>query len=194
LGLKKVVLPKLKNFREDITIHDRAALKSYQGDFISLYRDAGTHLFKCNLFCNAANWTYRNLEESLRLTYESNTLVANINQHYLLISKSGEYKHITKKEVLQLMKEQYERALLFYKNDFVKMNFEGMASSIEFFMSQYGKKWKNKLVQEWDSGNASPLARTIRNYFGMDFLKKIKFGTEKEEIKTSLINKYMEDK
>lgn len=191
--LETEVLPKLKNFKEDITMHDKAALKNYQGDFISLYRETGTHLFKCESLNSAAKWTYKNPEESIRLTHEGCLAMVKTNQNYMFVSKSGQHHHIEKQEVIRLMLERYERAILFYKNNFLKMNFEGMANIIEFCMIQYGRVWKSKLIENWDNSRCSPEERRLRNYFGEEFFKTIKLKTEKEEIRKSLINKYMED-
>lgn len=188
------VLPKLTNFKEDITKHDKKMLTGYQGDFVSLFRESGTHLFKCDNLENSAKWTYRDTEESLRLTHEGRIAMVNINQNYLFVSCSGEFKYISKEEVISSMEAGYEKAMKFYKKSFSKMNFEGMANIIEFVMVQYGRRWKSNLIENWDSNYCSPEERRLRNHFGEEFLKTIKFQTSKEEIQKSLINYYMKDK
>ena len=188
------VLLKLSSFKEDITKHDKRMLTGYQGDFISLFRESGTHLFKCNGVKDAANWAYKNPEESLRLTHEGCIAMVNTNQNYLFVSKDGKFKYISKGEVVCSMESRYERAIKFYKESFLKMNFEGMATIIEFTMSQFGKRWKSNLIGNWDSDYCSPEERRLRNHFGEKFLKTIKFKTEKTEIQKSLINHYMKDR
>ena len=192
--LEAEVLPKLKNFQEDITKHDKAALSNYQGDFVSLYRETGTHLFKYESVGSAAKWTYKNPEESIRLTHEGCMAMVEANQSYLYVSKNGEFRHIEKSEVVKLMEERHERAIQFYKRVFLKMNFDGMANIIEFCMNQYGRTWKSKLIANWDNDYCSPEERRLRNQFGREFLQTIKFGTAKEDIRKSLIDKYMKDK
>jgi len=176
------VLPKLQNFKEDVTKHDKEALVNYNGDFVSMYRETGTHLFKCDSIEDAARWTYKYPEESLRLTYEGCLAMVKANQNYIFVTKDGKFNTISKEEVINLIEARYEKAIKFYKESFLKMNFEGMANIIEFFMIQYGKRWKSNFIKEWESSYCSQEARRIRNHYGIDFLKTIKFQTEKEEI------------
>lgn len=191
--LEKEVLPYLENFQEDITIHDKSMLKGYQGDFISLFRKTGTHLFKCDSLKDAARWTYKNPLESIKLTHEGCLAMIEFNERYLYVESDEKYSYINKAKVTKMMEARYEKAIKLYNDSFVKMNFEGMANIIEFCMVQYGKRWKSNLIKNWDSDCCSPEERRLRNHFGEKFLKTIKFEEKKEEIKESLIEKYMED-
>jgi len=191
--LLKEVLPRVKNYKEDITQHDKNMLTNYEGDFISLYRESGTHLFRCNSFKEFANWNYKNIPESIQLSYEGLLAMVKTNQNYIYV-KDDTFKPLTAAEVEAIMSQKHKDALHFYENSFKKMNFEGMATTIEFFMIQFGKRWKSNFIKEWESSYCSPEAQRIRNHFGMDFLKTIKFQEKQEEIKKSLINYYMKDK
>ena len=192
--LETKVLPILEYFQDDIKIHDKQMLTGYMGDFISLYRKSGTHLFKCDDLKSLANWTYKNIPESLKMTLDGNLAMVRVNQNYLYIKADGSFKAITAEKITAIMQKRYKDAMRFYEESFKKMNFEGMSNIIEFFMLQYGKKWKSKLAEEWESQYVSSEARRIRNHFGMDFLKSVKFETKKEEIRKSLITYYMRNK
>jgi hypothetical protein len=192
--LVKEVLPKLKNFKEDITKHDRVELQGYDGDFISMYRESGTHLFLCDSLEKSANWTCKDVIESIEATHQFLIAVLEINHGFLYIDKYGKSKEISANEAKGYILQRYERAMLFYNKSFKKMNFEGMAATIEFFMVQYGKRWKSNFIKEWESSYCSPGAQRIRNHFGMDFLKTIKFQEKQEEIRKSLVGYYMKGK
>ena len=191
--LETEVLPFLQNFQEDVTTHDKAMLTGYQGDFISLFRETGTHLFKIGVK-DAAKWTYKNPLESLKATHEGCLAMVKFNEKYLYVKSDGEYSYISKAEVIRMMEATYKKAVKFYNDTFVKMHFEGMANIIEFCMVQYGRTWKSKLIESWDSNYCTPEEKRLKNYFGDKFLRTIKLGTKKEEITNALINKYMEDK
>lgn len=191
--LKKEVLPYLENFKEDITVHDKNMLKGYQGDFISLFRKTGTHLFKCDSLKDAARWTYKNPLESIKLTHEGCLAMIRFNEKFLYVKSDGTYSYINEVEVIEMMEAKHKKAIKFYNDTFVKMNFEGMANIIEFCMMQYGKRWKSNLIKNWDSDNCSPEERRLRNHFGEKFLKTIKFETKKEEILKFLIDEYTKD-
>ncbi|WP_434656673.1 hypothetical protein [Sulfurimonas sp. NW9] len=183
----------VENFKEDITEHDKLLLTGYEGDFISLYRESGTHLFRCDTLKDLANWNYKNIPESIQLSYEGLLAMVKMNQNYIYV-KDDTFKPITAAEVEAIMSQKHKDALYFYENSFKKMNFDGMAATIEFFMVQYGRKWKSNFVKEWEGSYCSPETQRIRNHFGMDFLKTIKFQTKQEEIRKSLINFYMKDR
>jgi hypothetical protein len=191
--LLKEVLPAVNNYKVDITKHDKRLLTGYKGSFISLYREAGTHLFRCDTLKDLANWNYKNIPESIQLSYEGLLTMVKMNQNYIYV-KDDTFKPITATEVEAIMSQKYKAALRFYEDEFKKMNFEGMAATIEFFMVQYGRKWKSNFIKEWEGSYCSPETQKIRNHFGMDFLKTIKFQEKQEEIRESLINYYMKDK
>ena len=81
--LETKVLPVLECFQDDIKIHDKQMLTDYMGDFISLYRESGTHLFKCDDLKSLANWTWKNVPESLKLTLDGNLEMVKVNKNYL---------------------------------------------------------------------------------------------------------------
>ena len=43
--LKNIVLPNLKNFKDDLIVTDKAMLKNYTGAFLYAYRENGTNIF-----------------------------------------------------------------------------------------------------------------------------------------------------
>ena len=192
--LVKEVLPKLKNFKSDITVHDKRMLTGYQGDFISFFRESGTNLFKINSLKNAANWSDNAPIKSIQLTHELIVEYIRFNKKCLYVKDDKSYSYISKEKALELVRDRRRKAIEFYNNDFIKMEFEGLANVIEHYMFLFGKRWKSKLILNWDNNNASPGERRLRNYFGEKFLKTIKFGSEKGEIKKSLIENYMKNK
>ena len=191
--LVKEVLPKLKNFKEDITKHDKAELQGYDGDFISMYRESGTHLFLCDSLKKSANWTYNDIVESIEATHQFLIAALEINHGFLYIDKHGKSKEISANEAMRYILQRYERVMLFYNESFKKMNFEGMVAMIEFVMSQYGRTWKKELRDEWDTSWCSSEMKILRDYYGEDFLKTLKTNNT-QEIKNALVKFYMKDK
>lgn len=180
------VLPKLENFQTDITKHDKASLKNYEGDFISLYRDSGTHLFKKDDIAQAAVWTCKNVMESIESTHIYYMNAIKVNSYYIYVSGS-EFRSITAEEAKQFITKRYEQAKYFYENTFKHMYFESMANEIFLEMLTSPRRWKANLKAQWDDDSCTSACRRLRNYFA-DALIKIKSGMEIDDIRKVLIN------
>jgi len=90
IQVKELVDSYLKFYREDLTKHDRQALRSYKGEFIHASRDTGTDLI-----------LFDNIENSKHFEW-SVTFALRSSNDLFLHGFNGRVKHITREKAITI--------------------------------------------------------------------------------------------
>jgi hypothetical protein len=184
------VLPHLTMYQDDIKKYDRESLTGYEGAFISAYRTTGTHLFKLDSLADSARWTYKDINESINLTHETEIVCLNMNEKFLYVSADGSYKHISKEAVVKQLEAKKQIALDVAKQ-IEQINLFAMATELEFYREFNGRSWKAKLIEHWNTDYCSPSLRRARNLFGESMLKSMTKVVSQEKVYELLIDAYI---
>lgn len=179
--IKKIVLPNLRHFKNDLLKHDKKALRNYKGRFIHSHRESGTNLLLLDIsdFCPE-----KNLREQL-----DNSLLFLFNNNHTFLYRNGEIiKEVTKPEVEAIAETFWKEELLSYQEKIKQLNIPLIAMDIYYFINREGKLWKSKLKKRWENGEVSAELQRLRNHFDFKVLSLIKNDMEEKDISSLLFS------
>lgn len=172
--IKKMVLPFLESFKDDLLIHDKEDLEYYEGDFLYGFRPCGTNNFKLDL-------NGYNLEKDL-VTQANNSKIFLIGSNkWFLYCKKGEIKSITKDELNKIFEEYLTTKLIPFQEKIKKLNIPMIAMDIFYFIKTEKRSWKLKL-----KNSNCDILQKLKNNFDLKVLAQINQNTKEVEIQSLL--------
>lgn len=173
--LKEIVLPNLVNFKDDLLVHDKKALKKYDGKFLYAYRDCGTNLL---LLDNINGFDYSKSPDEIQ------NILDNIFSHFKGVNKNflfcdGEtISHINWEELHTILKG-YASKVYNRKTYIDSLNIDAIAFDL-FNLMAHNRRWKTIITES----ETSDTLRRLRNRFEWVKLKK---SNDLEDIKKQLL-------
>lgn len=184
--LKKTFISKLKNFKDDLLIHDRNTLKNYHGDFIFGIRETGTNILMLNP---------KAIDLNLAMIDDTNKILEGEKESKLwtlrewnkefYIIREDNIKKITLEEGEQIFSLYLQNEVKPFMENIQKLRIRDLATTI-FYAMQYEKNWKASIVGKWDNPRCTD-ERVIRNKFGMELIRKVKKEMKIEDIMELMI-------
>jgi len=178
--LKKLVLPTMTNYQDDILVHDKNQLKGFKGSFIHGSRVTGTDIVRFKLEDYKYNLSEVKFAEMLK---DSNLFLLRKENKSFYYFDGEHLELITKTKAESLLKLFYKEVERRY--EFTRMlKMDDIAYELYSMMTNYGKfKWKRKMKDDFDSCCGNSEIRRVRNYFDYD---KIKFAESLEDLTKAL--------
>ena len=173
--LKNIVLPNLKNFKDDLIVTDKAMLKNYTGAFLYAYRENGTNIFLLDVNDFDYSKTVKQIE--LRL---SNILVYLKGNNKAFLHFDTEYLKVISFDQFSIEFSNFSTRVLRRKKLIDALNIESIAFELLSLMSNT-RNWKSYILE-----TSNPSLRRLRNYF--DYTK-IKSTNDLSKLKLDLYEK-----
>lgn len=159
--LKKIVLPNLVGFKEDLTVHDKKALKNYKGAYLHAYRENGTNLILLDVSLIDYSLDKEKIENDL-----SSMLVyfkgANLNFHYF----NGTDIIRINWENVQTIYKNFVIEVLSRKDKIEKLEINLISFELLQLMVTF-RNWKQKIHE-----SNVPSLRRLRNHFEFFKIKR----------------------
>lgn len=163
MQLKKIVLPNLTGFQDDLLVQDKKSLKGYDGKFLYAYRDNGTNLF---LLENIKDFDYsKSIDELQNTLYKIITYFKGNNKNFLFCD--GETIISIDWEKLHTIFKGFAEKVYNRKRYIDSLNIDSLAFDLIHLIANK-KLWKKMILEDVTSDSL----RRLRNKFDWKHLKK----------------------
>jgi hypothetical protein len=117
--IEKKFLPFLENYREDITIHDKKALKNYKGKLIYGCRKTGSNLIKLDNIFFSYLLEDDKIQDIGKHIYDSYIIVifGPLENKKFAYNDNGTIKEISEAKAKEYVRSEVQKIVFFYENE-----------------------------------------------------------------------------